>query len=493
MKEILFFSFLFVLTFQKEEELTFLKEQKEFNLSILTESNFSSLKNNSLILFYSSTCEYCKEYKSFFLSLISKFKDLNYSCEFAVINAAKYKNLSEKNEIKFFPTLKFFFNNKFFFINDRTEFQKEEKIFDYLNKIKNGFVTKITNTENLFFNNKIVLLSTLTEKNSQKNFENLAQKTFDLISFFHCDSEQCEKTFENEIVLFKNNQTKKFSIEMQHKNFSFENIKFFLSNFLVENGAKIPKNFIEILFDYNRTAFVFITNDFNENNDEIKIIKEIFEIYKNRLLFFFLDTNDKIDINKKLLDFFEIDHKKKIFLIQPNINEIDSDDVNLFEFKEKITKNSIKNFIENFFHKKLLKILESEKIPSKNEQSEFEFKLIVGKNFDDEITFNTKSNDVLLIITSADFEVKEKMLNIFNKLGHKFNNDEQKKLKFCVTKMPENEIRGANPSRIPSIYLYKINQKLKPVSYPNEIKSDFNEILLLSWIEQNLNNNFNDL
>jgi hypothetical protein len=210
-------------------------------------------------------------------------------------------------------------------------------------------------------------------------------------------------------------------------------------------------------------------------------------------LFFFLDTNDKIDINKKLLDFFEIDHKKKIFLIQPNINEIDSDDVNLFEFKEKITKNSIKNFIENFFHKKLLKILESEKIPSKNEQSEFEFKLIVGKNFDDEITFNTKSNDVLLIITSADFEVKEKMLNIFKKLGHKFNNDEQKKLKFCVTKMPENEIRGANPSRIPSIYLYKINQKLKPVSYPNEIKSDFNEILLLSWIEQNLNNNFNDL
>ena len=313
MKEILFFSFLFVLTFQKEEELTFLKEQKEFNLSILTESNFSSLKNNSLILFYSSTCEYCKEYKSFFLSLISKFKDLNYSCEFAVINAAKYKNLSEKNEIKFFPTLKFFFNNKFFFINDRTEFQKEEKIIDYLNKIKNGFVTKITNTENLFFNNKIVLLSTLTEKNSQKNFENLAQKTFDLISFFHCDSEQCEKTFENEIVLFKNNQTKKFSIEMQHKNFSFENIKFFLSNFLVENGAKIPKNFIEILFDYNRTAFVFITNDYNENNDEIKIIKEIFEIYKNRLLFFFLDTNDKIDINKKLLDFFEIDHKKKNF------------------------------------------------------------------------------------------------------------------------------------------------------------------------------------
>ena len=161
--------------------------------------------------------------------------------------------------------------------------------------------------------------------------------------------------------------------------------------------------------------------------------------------------------------------------------------MNLYEFNKKITKNSLIIFIQDFFNKKLLKILESEKIPSKKEQKEFEFKLIVGKNFDNEITFNNKSNDVLLIITKNDFEVKEKMLNMFNKLAFKYNNKNY--LNFCVTKMPENEIRGSIPSKIPSIYLYKLNDKLNPISYPNEIKNDFNEFLLLSWIEQNLKNN----
>ena len=86
------------------------------------------------------------------------------------------------------------------------------------------------------------------------------------------------------------------------------------------------------------------------------------------------------------------------------------------------------------------------------------------------------------------------MLNMFNKLGNKYNNNNnnENNLKFCVTKMPENEIRGSNPSKIPSIYLYKKNHKLNPIAYPNEIKSDFNEILLLSWIEQNLNVNNNN-
>ena len=507
--QILFFSFLFFLTLQKKEEneeLTFLNEQKDFNLTILTETNFSSLKNNSLILFYSSTCEACKIYKKFFLSLISKFKEINYPCEFAVINAVKYKNLTDKYEIKFFPTLKFFYNNKFYYINDRTDFEREEKILHYLNKIKNGFVTKINNIENIknyFNNNKIILLSTLKEKNSLKNFEDFSEKTFDLISFLHCDSEECKTKYENEIVLFKinNNQivlTKKFSDEMHHRNFSFKNIKFFLSNFIIENGEKIPKNIIEILFDYNRSALIFITNDFNENNSEIKIIKEIFESYKNQIYFFFLDLKDKIEINKNLIEFLEIDSttNSKIFIIQPNDN--DSDDANVYEFKEKITKQSIINFIQDFFHNKLLKILESEKIPSEDEQKEFEFKLIVGKNFDQEITFNNNSNDILLIIINQDFEVKEKMLNMFNKLANKYNNNNNElNLKFCVTKMPENEIRGSNPSRIPSIYLYKKNNKLNPIPYPREIKSDFNEILLLSWIEQNLNinnnNNNNDI
>ena len=120
---------------EKNDELNFFKEEKEFNLLLLSEKNFSLLKNNSLILFYSSTCPYCKDYKPIFLSLTTKLKEIN----FVVINE-KNKNLTEKFEIKFYPTLKYFYNNKFYLINDQTNFQKEEKIIDYLNKIHNNFV-----------------------------------------------------------------------------------------------------------------------------------------------------------------------------------------------------------------------------------------------------------------------------------------------------------------------------------------------------------------
>ena len=480
-------------SFQNEnenEELNFFNEEKNYNILTLSEKNFSLLKNNSLILFYSSTCPYCKDYKPIFLSLTTKLKEIN----FVVINE-KNKNLTEKFEINFYPTLKYFYNNKFYLINDQTNFKKEEKIIDYLNKIHNNFVIKINNENeiNNFLNKNfnIILLSTLKEKKSFENFKFLAEKTFDLICFLHCDS--CEN--ENEIFLFKIEnkeitEKKKFSNEIKkfsNENFSIENIKFFLSNFIIKNGEKVPKNIIEILFEYNRTAFFFISNDFKTNSNEIQIFNEIFEIYKQKLYFFYIDLSEKNNINKDLIEFFEIENIKnsKVFILQPN--EKNSDDVNLYEFNKKITKNSLIIFIQDFFNKKLLKILESEKIPSKNEQKEFEFKLIVGKNFDNEITFNNKSNDVLLIITKNDFEVKEKMLNMFNKLAFKYNNKNY--LNFCVTKMPENEIRGSIPSKIPSIYLYKLNDKLNPISYPNEIKNDFNEFLLLSWIEQNLNNN----
>ena len=491
--KIIFLLLLISFSFQNEnenEELNFFKEEKDYNISILSDKNFSLLKNNSLILFYSSTCPYCKDFKPIFLSLATKLKEIN----FVVINE-KNKNLTEKFKIEFFPTLKYFYNNKFYLINDQTNFKKEEKIIDYLNKIHNNFVIKINNENeiNNFLNKNfnIILLSTLKEKKSFENFKFLAEKTFDLICFLHCDS--CEN--ENEIFLFKIEnkkiiEKKKFSNEIKkfsNENFSIENIKFFLSNFIIKNGEKVPKNIIEILFEYNRTAFFFISNDFKTNSNEKKIFTEIFNIYKNQLYFFYIDLSEKLEINNNLIEFFEIENIKNstIFILQPN--EKNSDDVNLYEFNKKITKNSIKNFIEDFFNKKLLKILESEKIPSKNDQNQFEFKLIVGKNFDNEITFNNKSNDVLLIITNSNFEVKEKMLNMFNKLAFKYNNKNY--LNFCVTKMPENEIRGANPSKIPSIYLYKLNDKLNPISYPNEIKSDFNEFLLLSWIEQNLKNN----
>ena len=130
-------------SFQNEnenEELNFFNEEKNYNILTLSEKNFSLLKNNSLILFYSSTCPYCKDYKPIFLSLATKLKEIN----FVVINE-KNKNLTEKFKIEFFPTLKYFYNNKFYLINDQTNFQKEEKIIDYLNKIHNNFVIKINN------------------------------------------------------------------------------------------------------------------------------------------------------------------------------------------------------------------------------------------------------------------------------------------------------------------------------------------------------------
>ena len=478
---------------ENENELNFFNEEKDYNISILSDKNFSLLKNNSLILFYSSTCPYCKDYKPIFLSLTKKLKDFNF-----VVIEEKNRNLTKKLDVNSFPTLKYFYNNKFYSINDSTSFQREEKTIEYLNKIHNDFVIKINNENeiNNFLNKNynFILLSTLKEKKSFENFKFLAEKTFDLISFLHCDSNECENKYENEIILFKIEnkkiiEIKKFSDEIKNKFFSFENIKFFLSNFIIKNGEKVPKNIIEILFEYNRTAFFFISNDFKTNSNEIQIFNEIFEIYKQKLYFFYIDLSEKNNINKDLIEFFEIENIKnsKVFILQPN--EKNSDDVNLYEFNKKITKNSLIIFIQDFFNKKLLKILESEKIPSKNEQKEFEFKLIVGKNFDNEITFNNKSNDVLLIITKNDFEVKEKMLNMFNKLAFKYNNKNY--LNFCVTKMPENEIRGSIPSKIPSIYLYKLNDKLNPISYPNEIKNDFNEFLLLSWIEQNLNKNNN--
>ena len=201
MKIILLLLLLISFSFQNEnenEELNFFNEEKDYNISILSDKNFSLLKNNSLILFYSSTCPYCKDFKPIFLSLATKLKEIN----FVVINE-KNKNLTEKFKIEFFPTLKYFYNNKFYLINDQTNFQKEEKIIDYLNKIHNNFVIKINNENeiNNFLNKNfnIILLSTLKEKKSFENFKFLAEKTFDLICFLHCDS--CEN--ENEIFLFK--------------------------------------------------------------------------------------------------------------------------------------------------------------------------------------------------------------------------------------------------------------------------------------------------
>ena len=113
----------------KDEDFSF---EKNDNLLILTDKNAQlSILNHEciFIFFYAPWCGHCQKFKPIFEETVKNAKEMNLSCNFAVVNSIKNEEISKQFEVEGFPTLILITKGeKFIYENERNS----ESIIKYI-------------------------------------------------------------------------------------------------------------------------------------------------------------------------------------------------------------------------------------------------------------------------------------------------------------------------------------------------------------------------
>ena len=458
----------------KDEDFSF---EKNDNLLILTDKNAQlSILNNEciFIFFYAPWCGHCQKFKPIFEETVKNAKEMNLSCNFAVVNSIKNEEISKQFEVEGFPTLILITKGeKFIYENERNS----GGIIKYIQKHSKGIYKKI-NTLKEFDEikklDKIILLNTLDSKtNSYKNFIEMAED-LDECEFVICESEECREKFKKDVLIINKNEINYYSNYNKSDNLNeinIDNLYSFYLKFSFVNGGDLNQNSLKYILSESKPTFIYFRN--KSTNIWEKEFNEIVEKYKEKFIFLSSDIEGKeAYLNAAYILRIKKRDLPSVFLFD-NLNK---DEANKFKYnKESLSMENFEKFLEEYKNEKIKEVIDSEEIPDESKQI-YNYRIIVGKSFETEV-INYKEN-VLLFSFGEDCEMCEKYLKDFDNLAKKYK---EENIKFTIINLDENEIKNIYPSKYPSIYLFKKENKNEPILFEMEFEK------LEYWIKNTLN------
>ena len=178
--------------------------------------------------------------------------------------------------------------------------------------------------------------------------------------------------------------------------------------------------------------------------------------YRGKVVFFTVDTDDTSA--GMTLDYFGV----KSGIKKPRIFMLNKLTGFKYEFEGKLTTDAIKAFVEENMEGKGVPYKKSEPVPE--ELIDGDVSVVVGKNFDDVV--NDHTSDVLLEVYAHWCGFCQKFAPTYSKLGKRF----KKVSSVTIAKMDGslNEVEGLKIDNFPTIFLYKANDKGKPLMYEGE-------------------------
>ena len=329
-----------------------------------------------------------------------------------------------------------------------------------------GDIFKITKLEELknfknIFNTTLILLSTVYERNDTINisFRNFA-KTALFIDFVSCLSAECHRKYGEDIILFKDFDEKEnryFANFGRLEHAKKDSVKEFASIYGIETGVFATQENINMAFEFEKQTLYYIRNT-TEDAKYDRLFKEIGKELRPYNIYVYVCAPDANEIQSTIYNAFSItpDELPGIFYYDPYTND-PINKVQLFSIRhanmKKVNINYIQKFIKDIKDKKIKRDLYSE-MPSDKKYING-MKYVIGKTYDKDV-IEEKNNVLLGMIEGYGSETEDTFIQILGNLTLKYQNDNEKKIRFNIMNVNNNEPRdiNANDYDFPRAYLF---------------------------------------
>jgi protein disulfide-isomerase A1 len=423
--------------------------KEEENVLVLTDGNFDEAletHENILVEFYAPWCGHCKALAPEYSKAAGQLKDEGSDIKLAKVDATVEKKVSEKHEVRGYPTLKFFKKQKAMEYGGGRD---AAAIVTWLKK-KTGppakDLTTADDAKKFQESSSVVVIGFFKDQESAdaKVFLEVAASKDD-IPFGITSDDAVFKEYKQStdgIVLLKkfdegrNDYDGKMKSEDISK-FVDSNSLPLVSEFTQESAGKLFSGEIKA---HNLLFINKKSDDFQKIHDEFKAAAEK---YKGKLLFIYIDTN--IEDNERIMEFFGL---KKEDLPALRLINMEQDMTKYKPDFDKISTENVKKFTQDYLDGKLKPHLMSADLP--DDWDKKPVKVLVGKNFDD--VAKDKSKDVLVEFYAPWCGHCKKLEPIWDELAAKYEKNE----KIVIAKMDAtaNELEDVKVQSFPTIKFF---------------------------------------
>ena len=415
------------------------------------------------VLFYATWCGHCHEFIPKFIETAEYCKDKIPNLKFIRIDGNKNENASEEFGVNGFPGIFYVYKGERHQFNGPRE---KEGLLYFRKRKMSGDIFKITKLEELknfknIFNTTLILLSTVYERNDTINisFRNFA-KTALFIDFVSCLSAECHRKYGEDIILFKDFDEKEnryFANFGRLEHAKKDSVKEFASIYGIETGVFATQENINMAFEFEKQTLYYIRNT-TEDAKYDRLFKEIGKELRPYNIYVYVCAPDANEIQSTIYNAFSItpDELPGIFYYDPYTND-PINKVQLFSIRhanmKKVNINYIQKFIKDIKDKKIKRDLYSE-MPSDKKYING-MKYVIGKTYDKDV-IEEKNNVLLGMIEGYGSETEDTFIQILGNLTLKYQNDNEKKIRFNIMNVNNNEPRdiNANDYDFPRAYLF---------------------------------------
>lgn len=229
-----------------------------------------------------------------------------------------------------------------------------------------------------------------------------------------------------------------------------------LFKFIENNGypllSPMDTRIFSGIHSHKMPYFVLFVKDYKET-EEYYLIKEIAKLYKNKMIFAFSHITFGAQ-EKKLSTLLSINYRE---LPCAGIYDTTSGKMRKYKFTDKLTKENVTKFINDYYNKKLTPYYRSAYKPEKKGN----LLILTGNSFKKEVLDNDK--DVFIFFTSPFCQFCRNESKTFSKLADKLKDNN--KLIIAEFDTYENEYEDIEIKKFPTYYLYRGDEKNKE---PNE-------------------------
>ena len=280
----------------------------------------------------------------------------------AQVDSTKETNLASKFQISGYPTLKWFINGS---DSEFTGGRDEAGIINWINKHVGPATSELKSLEELEKEKKehpVVVLFLGKEGDSFEHLKQVAQEYDDII-FFHTFDQNIRKNFDldekEDIILFKQFDEGKAQCNCD---LSKDNIKKFLEETRYPTVMNFDEKAAERIFGKGESCLVMFHHDKKEEEPTLQMYSQLAKEMKGEIIF----TSSQVHegLGKRLAEYVgqKEENTPAVWIL-----DFKQRDLNKFQMKTSVTKEHIKEFVENWKGGKIEKHMKSQEIPEKND------------------------------------------------------------------------------------------------------------------------------
>ena len=438
------------------------------NLMWLDDTNATiEMSKNELIylVFYSPWCGHCHDFFPEYINASKYAEEKKLNVKFAKIDVSQSHNISERLGIHGIPTVFLIHKNKtFLYDGERTK----DGLLKFLDRKLNDDIYKIetlSQIKNYIEASRLVLLSTLKNKEQMlyQSFANYSKASMD-IQFISCQTDECIKEYNQDIILFKKFDEKinKYSTDMgKIEDAKMDSVKKFVGIYGIEAGAPLNVTEINMIFEHRASMLFYFRNSSKPEQKQFdSAIKELGKEFRSRKIYTVVSDIQGDPLQQNVGSSFIIvpgDLPALLFYYMKEGEDKPEQSANLYSLrpasKEQLNKDFIRNYIDDIIKEKIKPDLFSE-APMDNYIID-KLKYVIGRNFDKDV-IEEKNNVILTFIDGTVYNPdSERVLSIMRNLTQRYPTEESK-IVFAYIDAARNQPRNVDLSkeRPPLVLLY---------------------------------------